>query len=265
MTLLTAKFRCLAVFFVLLASLSFGRGKDAAPVHYVALSEIDFTKILPSIAPLTDAQAKAEKDFELSMVIETQKEAPAADVQRACDEARTPDHMPSPFSFSDVVGPWFKADNANISLAVALLKNVLDDAEGVIRPAKKNWNRTRPFRQDPADIKLQTDDPAEVPGPTSASYPSGHATDGMVFALVLSDLAPQLKDRLIARGVQYGNDRVVLGVHFPSDVAAGRVLAQAIYTALKDKKSYQNDLAAAKVQFQKELLVHAGQSGGTLK
>ncbi len=263
MTLNTASFRCLAVLFVLLAPLSFGWAKDAAPAHYVAPSEIDFTKILPSIAPLTDTQAKAEKDFELSVVIETQKEASAVDVQRARDEARTP--MPSPFSFSDVIGPWFKADNADISLAVALLKNVLDDAEGVIRPAKKNWNRARPFRQDPADIKLQTDGPGEVPGPASASYPSGHATDGMVFALVLSDLAPQLKDRLIARGVQYGNDRVVLGVHFPSDVAAGRVLAQAIYAALKEKKSYQNDLAAAKVQFQKELLVHAGQSDGTSK
>ncbi|MDD5260630.1 MAG: phosphatase PAP2 family protein [Methylacidiphilales bacterium] len=261
----TSQSRCLAVFFALLTLISFVWAKDATPAHYVVPSEIDFTKILPSIAAVTDPQAKVEKDFELSVVIETQKEASAADVQRARDEARTPDHMPSPFSFSDVIGPWFKADNANISLTVALLKNALDDAEGVIRPAKKNWNRTRPFRQDPADIKLQTDDPGEVPGPTSASYPSGHATDGMVFALVLSDLAPELKDKLIARGVQYGNDRVILGVHFPSDVAAGRVLAQAIYTALKDKKSYQNDLAAAKVQFQKELLVHAGQSGAVSK
>jgi acid phosphatase (class A) len=57
---------------------------------------------------------------------------------------------------------------------------------------------------------------------------------------------------------QYGNDRVVLGVHFPSDVAAGRVLGQAIYAALKEKKAYQDDLAAAKAEFQKELLAHGG-------
>jgi acid phosphatase (class A) len=258
MTSLPAPFRHVAVLLVLLVPVSLGWAKDAAPVHYVAPSEIDFAKILPAIAPLTDEQAKVEKDFEIAEVVEKQQEASTADVERARDEAHTPDHKPSPYSFSDVLGPWFKADNANISLTVALLKNVFDDAEGVVGPAKKHWNRARPFRQDPADVKLQTDDPAEVPGPASASYPSGHATDGMVFALVLSDLAPQLKEKLIARGIQYGNDRVVLGVHFPSDVAAGRALAKAIYAALKEKKAYQDDLAAAKAEFQKELLAHGG-------
>jgi acid phosphatase (class A) len=258
MTSLSAKFHRLAVVLILFVPAS-GWAKDAAPVHYVAPSEIDFTKILPAVASLTDGQAKVEKDFELSVVIAKQNEAPSADVQRARDEANTADHLPSPYSFSDVMGPWFKADNANIGLTVTLLKNILDDAEGVVKPAKKHWNRTRPFRQDPADVKLQTDDPGEVPAPTSASYPSGHAADGILFALVLSDLAPQFKDKLMARGIQYGDDRVILGVHFPSDVEAGRTLGRAIYAALQDKKAYQDDLVAAKAQFQKELLAHAGQ------
>jgi acid phosphatase (class A) len=259
MTSLPAHFRRVAVLLVLLVPVSLGWAKDAPPVHYVAPSEIDFTKILPGVAPVTDDEAKVEKEFELSEVVEIQHEASPADVQRARDEAHTPNHLPSPYSFSDVIGPWFKADNAHLALTVALLQNVLDDAEGVVKPAKKHWNRARPFRQDPADVKLQTDDDSEVPGPASASYPSGHGTDGMVLALVLSDLAPQLKEKLIARGIQYGNDRVVLGVHFPSDVAAGRALGRAIYAALKEKKAYQDDLAAAKAEFQKELLAHGGQ------
>lgn len=232
---------------------------SAAPAHYVDPSEIDYTKLLPAIAPVTNEQAKSEEDFELAAVIEQQQEASPADVQRARDEANTPDHIPSPFSFSDVVGPWFKADNAHLVLSIALIKNVIDDAEVIVKSAKKHWNRPRPFRQDPADVKLQTDDPGEVPSMSSASYPSGHSTDGTLFALVLSDLAPQLKDKLMARGIQYGNDRVILGVHFPSDVAAGRALGRAIYAALKDKKAYQDDLAAAKTEFQKELLAHAGE------
>jgi acid phosphatase (class A) len=231
----------------------------AAPAHYVEASEIDFTKILPAIAPVTDEQAKVEKDFELSAVIDQEQEASPADVQRARDEANTPGHIPSPFSFSDVVGPWFKADNTHLTLSITLIKNVTVDAEVIVKLAKIHWNRPRPFRQDPADVKLQTDDPGEVPPPSSASYPSGHATDGMLFALVLSDLAPQLKDKLIVRGIQYGNDRVILGVHFPSDVAAGRALARTIYAVLKEKKAYQDDLAAAKAEFQKELLAHAGE------
>jgi acid phosphatase (class A) len=259
MTSFPATFRRLALLVVLLSPAHVGWAKDAAPVHYVAPSDIDITKILPAITPLTADQAKVEKDFEISRVVEIQKEASPADLQRARAEANTPDHLPSPYSFADVIGSWFKADNANISLTVALLKNIVDDAEGVIKPAKKHWDRTRPFRQDPADVKLQTDDNGEVPPPTSASYPSGHGTDGVLFALVLSDLAPQLQDKLMARGVQYGDDRVILGLHFPSDIAAGRALGEAIYAVLKDKKAYQDDLAAAKAQFQKELAAHAGQ------
>ena len=136
---------------------------------------------------------------------------------------------------------------------MALFKNLCDDAQGIIKPAKKHWNRTRPFRQDAADVKMQAADPGEIPAPTSASYPSGHGTDGILFALVLSDLAPLLQDKLIARGIQYGDDRVILGAHFPSDVEAGRMLGRAIYAVLKDKKAYQDDLAAAKAQFQKEM------------
>jgi acid phosphatase (class A) len=236
-----------------------GWAQNAATYHYVAPSEIDCAKILPGITPLTDDEAKVEKDFEISKVVEIQKEATPADVQRACAEANTSDHLPSPYSFSDVIGPWFKADNANISLTATLLKNVLDDAEGVVKPAKKHWDRVRPFRQDPDDVKLQTDNPGEVPAATSASYPSGHGTDGIIFALVLSDLAPQLKDKLMARGIQYGDDRVVLGLHFPSDIAAGRALGESFYAVLKTKKAYQDDLAAAKAQFQKQLLTPTAQ------
>lgn len=232
-----------------------------AASHYVDPSEIDLTKILPAIAPLTDEQAKAEKDFELSAVIEQQQEASPADIQRARDEANTPgsNYRPSAFSFSDVIGPWFKADNAHLALTTALIQKIVDDAEGILKPAKKYWNRPRPFRQDPAEIKPLTDNPLEVPTASNTSYPSGHATEGILFALVLSDLAPQLRDKLIARGIEYGNDRVILGVHFPSDVAAGRVLGRAIYAVIKDKKAYQDDLTAAKTEFQKELLAHAGQ------
>src|SRR5580658_6218761 len=135
MTSLPTSFYRLALLLVLFAPASLAWAKDATPVHYVSPAEIDFTKILPPISPLGQIQAKVEKDFELSMVIEIQEEASPADLQRARDEANTPDHLPSPYSFSDVMGPWFKADNANINLTAALLKNVVNDAEGVVQQA----------------------------------------------------------------------------------------------------------------------------------
>jgi len=89
---------------------------------------------------------------------------------------------------------------------------------------------------------------ALVPLPKNASYPSGHSTYGTVDALVLAELAPDLHDALIARGEQIGDDRVIAGVHFPSDVTAGRTLGNAIFSVMAASPVFQEDLTAAKAE-----------------
>jgi hypothetical protein len=59
----------------------------------------------------------------------------------------------------------------------------------------------------------------------SPSYPSGHTTYGYTGSLVLAILVPERYQEMIARGAEYGNDRIIVGAHYTMDVMGGRTLA----------------------------------------
>jgi hypothetical protein len=59
----------------------------------------------------------------------------------------------------------------------------------------------------------------------SPSFPSGHTTYGYTGALILAILVPERYTQMIARGAEYGNDRIIMGAHYAMDVLAGRTLA----------------------------------------
>jgi acid phosphatase (class A) len=84
----------------------------------------------------------------------------------------------------------------------------------------------------------------------SYGYPSGHSTRGTVYSLVLAELFPERKDAILAVGRTIGWDRVLLGVHFPTDIYAGRVLGQAVFRELMASPAFQHDLAEAKTEAQ---------------
>jgi acid phosphatase (class A) len=79
-----------------------------------------------------------------------------------------------------------------------------------------------------------------------SSYPSGHSTLGYAWALALAELAPQRADAILLRGREYGDSRVICGVHFPSDVDAGRVLAAGVVARLHADADFRRALDAAR-------------------
>jgi len=85
---------------------------------------------------------------------------------------------------------------------------------------------------------------------TSYGYPSGHATRGMLQALLLAELFPQQREAILVIGRQIGWDRVLIGKHFPADVHAARVLGQALARELLASPAFQRDLAEAKAEVQ---------------
>jgi hypothetical protein len=59
----------------------------------------------------------------------------------------------------------------------------------------------------------------------SPSYPSGHTTYGYTGAILLAVLVPERYPQMVARGAEYGTDRIIMGSHYAMDVLGGRTLA----------------------------------------
>ena len=68
--------------------------------------------------------------------------------------------------------------------------------------------------------------------PTTASFPSGHATTAAAAATALALLVPRWRALACVLAVLVGVSRVLLGVHFVGDVLAGLALGAAIGAAV---------------------------------
>jgi len=73
---------------------------------------------------------------------------------------------------------------------------------------------------------------AMVREPDRFSFPSGHATAAMALALAYGVVFPALAPALIVLAVAVGFSRVRLGVHYPSDVLVGQLIAIGTVAAL---------------------------------
>ena len=105
-------------------------------------------------------------------------------------------------------------------------------------PGADAYGDSRPFQTEPSVativghdyFNLATDNGQYNRGPLmnlvdSPSYPSGHTTYGYTGAVFLAILVPERYQEMIARGAEYGNDRILMGSHYAMDVMGGRTLA----------------------------------------
>lgn len=105
-------------------------------------------------------------------------------------------------------------------------------------PGSDAYGNSRPFQTEPQVIPIVGVDYFNAPadnivynrGPImnlidSPSFPSGHTTYGYAGAILLAMLVPERYQEMIARGAEYGNNRILMGAHYAMDVLAGRTLA----------------------------------------
>jgi acid phosphatase (class A) len=149
------------------------------------------------------------------------------------------------FRFKALFGDVFS--EANLPLTAALANRVLADAGANAGAAKHLFNRKRPYNADP------TLRPACPTTPKDNSYPSGHTTAGWLLGLMLVEMVPEKRDAILVRAAEYGRNRMVCGVHYPSDVEAGRALAYAVHGAMAQNANYRTELAAARAELRKAL------------
>ena len=200
-----------------------------AQEHYLAAGQPDAAALLPP-PPLAGSPEQAADMQEVRFV---SRNAPSNDVAQAFSEREF-----SIFNFTPAIGDFFSP--GKFPKTEAFMHNVQKDAAAVADHAKDIWKRPRPFMIDPtlATGKLEK----------TFSYPSGHSTESMVLALVLVDLFPDKHDAIIAEARSIGWHRIEIARHYPTDIYAGRVLAQAIVEQMKQSPDYQRDFAAAQAE-----------------
>jgi acid phosphatase (class A) len=121
-----------------------------------------------------------------------------------------------------------------------LLRRVRADASRANDKPKDFYQRKRPY--------LAHGDASCTPHEKHRddSYPSGHASIGWAWALALAEIAPERAHAVLARGFAFGQSRVVCGVHWASDVEAGRVVGASTLSRLHADPVFAAQLSAAR-------------------
>jgi acid phosphatase (class A) len=197
--------------------------------HYLAAGKPDAIALLAP-PPLRDSAEQAADMAEVQAVYHA---ATSNEIAAAYSEKKF-----SIFNFTPAIGDFFQP--GKFPKTEEFFHHVQTDAEIVTDGAKDFYKRPRPYVVDPSLINGKLE--------KSFSYPSGHSTESMVLALVLADLFPNQHDAIIAKARSIGWHRVQTARHYPTDIYAGRVLAQAIVKQLKKSDDFKKDFAKAKAE-----------------
>lgn len=126
-------------------------------------------------------------------------------------------------------------DKAHNPRLAEMVRMALNDGENLTLKIKAEFERTRPH------VVLPEIEPV-VEVPWHSSYPSGHATQAVLAARILSCANPLAKHALNELAIQVGKNREVAGVHYPSDTKAGFLLGMQIFEELVKNPSFSCEL-----------------------
>lgn len=116
-------------------------------------------------------------------------------------------------------------------------KKFTEDVDIHVLKLKMEYARPRPYE---ITDKLK----AETDTSKSPSFPSGHAVEGYVFAKVLGNKYPKKQKELNSMAEKIAMSRVQMGLHFPSDIEAGKKVANLIadaYLKLNKSEDWRKD------------------------
>jgi acid phosphatase (class A) len=198
--------------------------KTDARFHYINPKQIDLTIFLPPPPDLGSPQQRAD---ELAL-------AQAASAHRRADYLIAEQNSArSVFFFTPSVGADFTPERFPVT--AAFFRRIGSDVEKLIRLAKEYWERPRP-----AGAPKQ-----------AGSYPSGHAAFAAASAIVLSELIPSKRDAIFTQARTFAENRILLGVHYPSDVASGWTAGTLAAYAMMHDAAFVSDYDKARAELRR--------------
>jgi acid phosphatase (class A) len=219
--------RCTAALLLFVAiAFAPGAAKETSHLYYITTGSVD---LAPLLAPPPKAFSLEQENDDRKMAALLARRTPEQSAQAARDAHR------NAFIFSDVLGPAFTATSD--PLAAALFAHTDDDTKVLVEQAKTFFERLRP----------------QGVAQTHFSYPSGHAAFAACTAILLSQMVPEKKRDIFARAQTFAQNRIVAGVHFPSDVEAGWIAGTVVAAALMREPRFEADFSAAKAEVRRSL------------
>lgn len=212
------------------------RWHDQHAARFVSADAAPFVALFEAPPAVDSAQTRAE----LAVLLAMQARRTPAEVAAARADRKT--------EVSRFYGALGLPDDAiKLPRLERLAQRVEDDVRIRVRAVKDHFRRLRPPEIEPrlepciADVKRDL------------SYPSGHAAYGWSMAYLLSEVAPERRAALEARAEDYGRQRLVCGVHFPSDVAVGKLAARRLLDEMNRSAEFQGEVALAAEEYQSAL------------
>jgi acid phosphatase (class A) len=210
--------------------------EDAKAMPFTDAEEVNLLDLLSPPPANGSAQMQAELGELLTIQVTRTPEQGARAIADAEEDV---------WRFSDVIdSPKFTKEN--LPKFAAFFDRIVETEGAVVDPAKKVWNRPRP--QMYSDLVKPI-----VPLSKSGSYPSGHTTLGTLMGIVLSNMLPEKKQALMTRAWEYGHNRVVGEIHYPTDIEAGRIAGTVIAETIMTHDDYKKEFEAAKAELRSAL------------
>lgn len=200
--------------------------------HFVKPAAVDCAQVLPP--PPAPGSLAARADLEAVLQMQAWRTPAQVAWAKRVDQN-------DPFMFSDVLGAWFT--KANLPLTTAFLKAVDEDRHEITEVAKKLFARARPWV---VDARVQ---PC-VGKPGNDSYPSGHTSSIFTRAGVLAEIFPEKGTELFEFAHRAVWGRIYAGVHFPSDLVGGWMLAEPIVQELKKNAAFRAQVERCRAEME---------------
>ena len=208
----------------------------AAEATFLAPGHPDLTKLLaPPPAP-----SSMEQYGDLAGVLALQKTRTSGQTQQALA-----DDTAGTFGFADVLGPSFSAER--LPKVAALFEKI---------SAAMRWSSPMPEK---------------IPGTGRGPTPSARRSNRSVRSRRAAPIRAPARLSVISRrscsptwcrkrarhfthaGASSGDNRVILGVHFPTDIEAGRLAGTVVAAALWENAAFVTEFAAAKAELRQAL------------
>ena len=131
--------------------------------------------------------------------------------------------------YDDLIKPFMEPiEKYNVDVTKDDLQKVVDEAGKFALKIKYKYNRPRPYQiadhYGIEDFKRHELDTANTP-----SYPSGHALQGRLIGLILTDKDPKHQNEYMAVAQKISESRIMARAHYPSDKVYGEKLADELY------------------------------------